>query len=157
MQYRNAQYTADGRIDCEIDHPKYGWVPFTASAEDAEPIGREVFARIEADGNVAAHTPSPALTIEQLRTTASLPKDDFILAALDTGVLSEADAEKATNGWPTGWNAFFDNQTSRDRIEAKARWASATTITRNAPLIEALAAFKGLTPEQVDALFGITS
>lgn len=43
----------------------------------------------------------------------------------------------------------------RDRIEAKARWASATTIKRDAPIIEALAAFKNLTPKQVDALFGI--
>jgi hypothetical protein len=93
--------------------------------------------------------------IEQLRTTTSLPKDDFILAALDAGVLSEPDAEEATNGWPTGWDDFFTGQPARDRIEAKARWASATTIARNAPLIEALAAFKGLTPEQVDALFGI--
>jgi len=94
-------------------------------------------------------------TIEQLRTTASLPKDDFILAALDVGILSEADAEEATNGWPTGWNDFFTGQPARNRIEAKARWASTTTVRRNAPLIEALAAFKNLTPEQVDALFGI--
>jgi len=100
-------------------------------------------------------TPTAEQKLAHARTRASLPKDDFILAALDAGVLTEADAEEATNGWPTGWDAFFEEQPTRDRIEAKARWASATTIARNAPLIEALAAFKGLTPEQVDALFGI--
>ncbi len=155
MQYRNAQYTADGRIDCEIEHPVYGWVPFTADENDSEQHGRDVFARIVSDGDIAAYTPPLEPTIEERRDRASLPKDDFILAALDAGVLSEADAEKATNGWPIGWDAFFEGKPTRDRIEAKARWANATTIARNAPLIEALAAFKGLTPEQVDALFGI--
>jgi len=97
------------------------------------------------------------LDVENLRATASLPKEDFILAALDARILSEADAEEATNGWPTGWDDFFIGQPARDRIEAKARWANATTVARNAPLIAALAAFKGLTPEQVDALFGINA
>ena len=100
-------------------------------------------------------TPTAEQRLERARSNASLTKDDFILAALDAGVLSEADAEEATSGWPTRWNAFFDGQPARDRIKAKARWASTTTVRRNAPLIEALAAFKGLTPEQVDALFGV--
>ena len=101
-------------------------------------------------------TPTAEQRIEQLRTTASLPKDEFILAALDAGVLTEADAEEATSRWPTGWDDFFTGQPARDRIEAKARWASATTIARNAPLIEALAAFKGLSDQQLDALFGLS-
>jgi len=155
MKYRNARYTADGRIDCEIDHPVYGWIPFTADENDSEQRGRDIFAQIVLDRNIAAYTPPPEPTIEELRANATLPKDDFILAALDAGVLTEADAEEATNGWPTGWDHFFIGQPDRDRIEAKARWANAPTIARNAPLIEALSAFKGLTPEQVDALFGI--
>jgi len=101
-------------------------------------------------------TPTAEQRLDQLREQASLPKDDFILAALDAGVLSEPDAEEATSGWPTGWNDFFTGQPARDRIEAKARWANTTNVRRNAPLIESLAAFKGLTPEQVDRLFGIT-
>lgn len=99
--------------------------------------------------------PTAEQKLERARTRASLPKDHFILAALDAGVLTEADAEEATSGWPTGWDAFFTGQPTRNRIEAKARWASATTIARTAPLVEALAAYKGLTPEQVDSMFGI--
>lgn len=34
MDYRNARFLADGRIDCEINHPAYGWIPFTAAAGD---------------------------------------------------------------------------------------------------------------------------
>jgi len=69
----------------------------------------------------------------------------------------EADAEEATIGWPAGWSDFFTSQPARDRIAAKAEWASVTTIRRTAPLIAALAVFKGLSDDQVDALFGINA
>ena len=35
MMLRNPKYTQDGRIDCEIDHPAYGWIPYTADQNDA--------------------------------------------------------------------------------------------------------------------------
>lgn len=100
-------------------------------------------------------TPSAEQKLERARATATIPKDDFILAALDAGVLSETDAEEATNGWPAGFDTFFEGHPARSRIKAKARWAAATYIARNAPLIKSLAHFKKLSPEQVDALFGI--
>ena len=34
MDYRNAKRTATTEIDCEINHPVYGWIPFTANQED---------------------------------------------------------------------------------------------------------------------------
>ena len=43
MNFRNAQYNQFGTIDCEIDHPAYGWIPFTADPNDVEPLGKEVF------------------------------------------------------------------------------------------------------------------
>ena len=47
MDIRNAKKTLDGRIELEIDHPKFGWIPFTASADDVEELGREIFAEAE--------------------------------------------------------------------------------------------------------------
>lgn len=44
MTIRNARYAAGGMIDCEYDHPKFGWIPFTASPVDVEPLGREIHA-----------------------------------------------------------------------------------------------------------------
>jgi len=133
-----------------------------APADWTDPNGRESILaprgsgiKIGAERQKDGSWKKPELSIDELRNRASRSKEKFILAALDAGVLTEADAEEATNGWPSGWDDFFTGQPARARIEAKARWASATTIARNAPLIEALAAFKGLTPEQVDALFGI--
>lgn len=44
MEIRNAKLLEDGRIDCEIDHPVYGWIPFTAAANDVEEHGRIIHA-----------------------------------------------------------------------------------------------------------------
>jgi hypothetical protein len=44
MEYRNPRFTINNWIDCEIEHPIYGWIPFTASPDDIEPLGREIYA-----------------------------------------------------------------------------------------------------------------
>lgn len=44
MQWRNPKFTQFGTIDCEVEHQVYGWVPFTASPDDTEELGRSVFA-----------------------------------------------------------------------------------------------------------------
>lgn len=49
MEYRNPNRNDDGTINCEINHPVYGWIPFTASPDDVEPHGRELFAVLDAD------------------------------------------------------------------------------------------------------------
>lgn len=37
MNYRNAKYIDnEGRIDCEIEHPVYGWIPYTLDPNDTD-------------------------------------------------------------------------------------------------------------------------
>lgn len=43
MEIRNCKYNHLGTIDCEINHPEFGWIPFTADPNDIEPIGKEVY------------------------------------------------------------------------------------------------------------------
>jgi hypothetical protein len=43
MNYRNAIKNKDGFINCELDHPKYGWIPFQASANDPAPHGQSLY------------------------------------------------------------------------------------------------------------------
>ena len=57
MKFRNAKYNAFGTIDCEIEHPAFGWIPFTASPEDIEPLGKQVFDA--AKGSASAYAPPP--------------------------------------------------------------------------------------------------
>ena len=34
IEYRNPQYNSTGLIDCEINHPDFGWIPFTVNPAD---------------------------------------------------------------------------------------------------------------------------
>lgn len=58
---RNPRYNQDGvTIDCEIEHPIFGWIPFTANPDDPEEHGRLIHADIVANGNPAPHLPPQA-------------------------------------------------------------------------------------------------
>ena len=55
MQYRNPRFTAQGAIDVEIDHPDFGWIAFTASPDDPEEHGRQIFEDLR--GEAAPYVP----------------------------------------------------------------------------------------------------
>lgn len=69
MNIRNAKHNADGSIDCEIQHPKHGWIPFTAAANDIEAHGRAVHAAcLSGDaGEVAPYVPPDPPALESVR------------------------------------------------------------------------------------------
>lgn len=45
-EIRNIQPLGDGRFDCEINHPAWGWIPFTADPNDVAAHGRAIHAEI---------------------------------------------------------------------------------------------------------------
>lgn len=61
MKIKNPKYNFFGTIDLELEHPAYGWIPFTANPNDVEPIGKEVFDACIAGvaGPVAPYAPPP--------------------------------------------------------------------------------------------------
>lgn len=61
MNAKNPKYNDFGSIDLEIEHPVYGWIPFTASPDDVEEHGRKIYAEaIEGKfGVVAPYVPPP--------------------------------------------------------------------------------------------------
>lgn len=44
MEIRNPAFNAFGTIDCEINHPVHGWIPFTADPADPVEMGALVHA-----------------------------------------------------------------------------------------------------------------
>ena len=58
LEYRSPKFNSMGSIDCEINHSKYGWVPFTASPEDPEEHGRLLYDAILAAGNIEPYQPA---------------------------------------------------------------------------------------------------
>lgn len=49
VEYRNVTHNDDGTIDVELLHPDHGWIPFTASPDDPEQAGRQIFEDLAGD------------------------------------------------------------------------------------------------------------
>jgi hypothetical protein len=93
METRNPIYTSQATIDCEINHPSYGWIPFTASPNDVEPLGRELFANLEhsAEPFIAPPTPDPA----EVLAAETRAKRDNLLTASDWTQVADAPVDQA--------------------------------------------------------------
>lgn len=59
MNYRNAKYIDSTRIDCGIEHPEFGWIPYTLDPADTDMTinNGELLAAMTAAGDVVAYTP----------------------------------------------------------------------------------------------------
>lgn len=59
MNYRNAKYIDELRIDCEIEHEKYGWIPYTLDPSDLDMTvnNDELLAAMSLAGDVAPYVP----------------------------------------------------------------------------------------------------
>lgn len=102
MNFRNANYNAFGAIDCEIEHPIYGWIPFTADPNDVEPIGAEVFSAAKAS---AAAYVEPPIDLDALADQARSQRN-ALLAASDWTQMSDAPVNKVA--WATYRQALRD-------------------------------------------------
>ena len=140
LQVRNPQYNAANTVDLEINHPQFGWVPFTATPDDAEAYGRELYAQAVAGafGPVAEYVaPSPVPpTVPQ-----SVTMRQARLALLRAGLLDDVAAAIAAIPDPV------------QRKAAEIEWEYAQTVDRNSPFTQQMAAGLSLTAEQLDALF----
>ena len=73
--YSNAKYINDnGWIDCEIEHPDWGWIPYTLDPADTDMTinNDDLLAAMKAAGDVEAYVPPTqaeldAMLSEQLR------------------------------------------------------------------------------------------
>ena len=63
MKIRNATFNHFGTIDCEIEHPKHGWIPFTASPDDPEKFGKDIHAAAIAGTVTPYIAPQPVIVI----------------------------------------------------------------------------------------------
>jgi hypothetical protein len=130
LESRNPIFTETGAIDCEINHPQFGWIPFTASADDVEMIGREFFALHKDNAAPYVEPPIPPAPPEMLECSPAQMRVALHRAGLLDQVQALVDADP----------------------EAAIVWEYATTIVRQSPFIDALGK-KAFTPEQIDDLF----
>lgn len=134
MEYRAAKYTRFGMIDCEVNHPAWGWIPTTLSPND--PITSALF-EVASQGVVADYVPPPPVTIEELRAGWVCSAAQARIALHRAGRLVAAESIVAADP------------------ELSIVWEYEATFHRMGDLFSALVA-GGFTPEEIDDLFRAT-
>ena len=146
METKNLKYNKHGTIDMEFNHPKLGWIPFTASEEIGE-YGHLLYAAAIAgefgkiDPYIAPPLPTADEVLASKRELASMTRKEFFQALRIAGLY---DAVKAIGDDPA------------TPLEIRIDLAEASSFDRNYPSLIEQAYKMGLTDTNIDSLFGIT-
>jgi hypothetical protein len=115
MNYRNAQRLANGWIDCEIEHPNYGWIPFTCDPNDtgAQFDVSALHAQMDVDPVTAAYVPPTQAELDAVAAEAVRAERDYKLTSEVDPIVSnplrwaDLTAEKQAE-WATHRRALLD-------------------------------------------------
>ena len=83
MNFKNQRFNVQGSIDCEIDHPKFGWIPFTADPNDPEQHGRDIYTQILEEGNILPFIPPDDITGEDALNIIRSKRDNILTNDID--------------------------------------------------------------------------
>lgn len=142
IEFRNPFYSKpDGSaIDMEVNDPRYGWQPFTATPNDAEPHGLILFDRAVKAGGIAAYlqpndeerrAAMPNVSARQLRLT--LVRNGFSLSSIDAAIASLPEGQQ--------------------KDEALIEWEYAHEFQRISPTLNSIAAALGIDQTEVDLMW----
>lgn len=132
MEYRNPRRTSGAAIDCEINHPVYGWIPFTADPSDTGATFdvAALYDSLAADPNTLEYVAPPPVVPQ------SVTPRQVRLVLLAQGLLTSVEA-------------MIAQQDEATRIA----WQYASEFRRDDPLLLSLAASLNLTEQQLDDFF----
>ena len=89
MNYRNAKYiNNNGWIDCELEHPEFGWIPYTLNPADTDMTinNDDLLAAMEAAGDVAAYVPPTQAELDATLSDQLRMERDGLLLEVDAFV-----------------------------------------------------------------------
>jgi|TARA_R110000823_G_scaffold196026_2_gene327330 hypothetical protein len=89
MLYRNAKQTdALGSIDCEIDHPDYGWIPYSLNPSDTDMSvnNDDLIAAMNAAGDVAGYVAPTKAELDAISAVSVRFSRDSKLSDADVAV-----------------------------------------------------------------------
>lgn len=100
LEFRNPKFTKEGRIDIELNHPEYGWIPFTADPDDVEQHCRDLYAAALEVGPAAYEPPPPpVLSNEEMEEIVRAERDRLLRVNVDPVVSN-----------PLRWDALTTEQ-----------------------------------------------
>jgi len=151
MNFRNPIYTANNWILCEIDHPVYGWIPFLADPLDtgAEFDVADLYDRMTRSSSIQPYVPVPEVVI-----IPDLSFPQLLIGLVTEQWITEADGDAWLTGTlPSAVLGVISSLPSEMQFPAKARALRPSVVVRADPLVAALAAYEGKTPEELDEFF----
>jgi len=107
MNYRNAKFTAQPNIiDCEIEHPKFGWIPYTLDPADTDQTvnNADLMALVQGRNDVAEYV-EPPVDPKALAAEARTKRNAILTQSDWTQV---ADAPVDQTAWATYRQALRD-------------------------------------------------
>lgn len=75
-----ARYNQFGAIDLEVNHPDWGWIPFTATPDDTEVHGRIIYARA-VQGEAGPIAPYEPPSDEEVAAEVRAERDRRLIAS----------------------------------------------------------------------------
>ena len=144
MEYRNATHTArTGVIDCEINHPKFGWIPYTLDPSDTDQTvdNAALLAAMQSNTDVTDYVaPTPPTEAELLAEERAAMKCSRLQGRL---VLGEATCDALDTMAVDPETPWAMRQTIQSAIEWK----------RTSQAMTELGFLLGYTDPQMDDLF----
>ena len=94
--------------------------------------------------------------LQLARAEATLPKLEFIMRVVKAHIISEQSGLTVLDGQiPTELGEMVDSMTGWEKFELQAKIKAATQFDRLDHFIVTIGQFLGITPEQLDQLYGI--
>jgi len=131
MNIKNISYNRFETIDCEYEHPEFGWIPYTADPNDVEQLSRDIY--VEAtNGNhvIAPYVPPP----QQIPQAVSPRQIRQALTRFDLRTQVEAAVAAGDQ-------------------DLKDWWEFSTVVERNHPMVVGMATALGISDHTLDAIF----
>lgn len=149
-RWANAAHTSIN-IDVNFEHLPEEIVAFSASANDTELHGRQIYENaVYGDyGTIQEYIPADPQSISFITAT------QFFIMAGATGLITqqEAIAAASSGAIPAAIEAIFSGLPTEAQFAARVRWARMTILERHEPLIQLAAGALGLSEAQVDDFF----
>lgn len=129
MEYRNAKYISnDGKIDCEINHSDYGWIPYTLDPNDTDMTinNNDLLAAMSENGDVAAYVPPTQDEIDAANALVIRSERDMKLETevdpLVTNPLRWAELTEAKQTEWTNYRTALLNITDQSTFPTSVTW-----------------------------------
>jgi hypothetical protein len=81
MEYRNAKHISKNRVSCEINSPRFGWIPYTLDPNDKDMRinNAAMLRKMNENGDVADYIPPTQSELDEVAERKARKTRDYLL------------------------------------------------------------------------------